>query len=384
MKLPPLSDVTALVPQLLLVGYLITRLATWHLPITRGRWSLLFGVGGGALLLGVVAALVQHPFALGREALSLLALHLLPLMALFLALRVRGEIRAHATNTTGVEGTPAAAVRPENRSVEKLDWDQVVVPTKVKEDLLTICSLLRDPSAAARYGIDVPKGILLAGPPGTGKTTIAKVLANQAGMSFFALKADEVVSKWVGDSEKNLTALFRAAEKHAPSIIFIDEIDSIGQLRSGDQRWAEMLLNHLLQLIDGVVRIKGLYIVAATNRPDLVDPALKRSGRLNREVEIPLPDRSARQQLLKLYLSKLPLHGSVRLDNMAGLTEGCSGADIKELCSQAGLYAFQRERHLQRKQYTVEAQDLEAALSWFRSQRGTAAAESQNSEAMAR
>jgi transitional endoplasmic reticulum ATPase len=255
---------------------------------------------------------------------------------------------------------------PQNEAVESLGWEDLIVGREVKRELATVVELLKNPSSASRYGIDVPKGILLYGPPGTGKTTIAKVMANQAGLSFFALRADQVISKYVGDSEKNLSKLFAAAEKHSPSVVFIDEVDSIAAQRaSGQQQWADRVLNHLLQLMDGVLKTEGIYIIAATNRPDLVDPALTRAGRLSRSIEIPLPDEAARQALLELYSSKLQLESGLDLPGLAKQLDGVSPADIRELCNRAGMNAYQREAGLGKKQrsYIVSKKDFLTALT---------------------
>jgi ATP-dependent 26S proteasome regulatory subunit len=226
--------------------------------------------------------------------------------------------------------------------------------------------LLKNPASAKNYGIDVPKGVLLAGPPGTGKTMIAKILANTAGLSFFTLRADEVVSKWVGESEKNLTQLFNTAKKFAPALIFIDEIDSIGGSRGGQHKWSDNVVNHILQMIDGVIKSEGLHIVAATNRPELVDSALKRGGRLNRTITIPLPDYTSRKRLFQLYLSSLKLQEELNLDILSQLTDGKSGADIKAICNQAGLNAFRRETIRGGEQdFLVQQDDMKHALKVF-------------------
>lgn len=255
---------------------------------------------------------------------------------------------------------------PLNSEIQKLGWDDIIINEDLKEELQSVLALLKDTRATERYGIEIPKGILLTGPPGTGKTTIAKVMANDAKMSFFVLSMDSIVSKWVGESEKNLTRLFQAAQRHAPSIIFIDEVDTIGRGRSsGGQQWAENLLNHLLQLIDGVIKAEGIYVIAATNRADLVDSALKRGGRLNKVIEVPLPDFYARKKLFELYLRKLKLEDDIDTEYLAQISPNKSAADISAICNQAGLNAFKREAGKKDKQYTVSSEDLRKAFIDF-------------------
>ena len=262
-----------------------------------------------------------------------------------------------------LDGKSESSPQPLNGKVEKVTWEDLIIDDDVKHELQSVISLLRDPSTALKYGITVPRGILLNGPPGTGKTTLAKVIANEANLAFFVLQTDEIISKWVGESEKNLSKLFKMAAKHAPSIIFIDEIDSIAKNRAeGNAQHADNLLNHLLQLIDGIVKREGVYIIGATNRADLVDPALKRGGRLNKVLQVPLPGPQARASLFSLYLSKLPLAGGVDLKRLVAATEGRCAADIREICNQAGLNAFKRESGSGNREYQVSTQDLERAV----------------------
>lgn len=363
----PLSLYTLLVCSLLPIIYFGYHAKLWYQPTVMRRYDLLLGALALGLALVVVAQLV---LAIGgdgssnlRSIIELVILHLIPIATTIMLIRRPSGVssgpaqaQAHGTSSDGFDPQPV------NDAVEKLTWNDLVIARDLEEELKSVITLLQDSKAASRYGIAVPKGILLDGPPGTGKTTIAKVMANEAKMSFFVLKLDEVVSKWVGDSERNLTRLFQAAQKHSPSIIFIDEIDSIGKSRSGSVQWADNLLNHLLQLVDGVVKSEGLYIIAATNRADLVDEALKRSGRLSRTITVPLPELAARKQLFAVHISKLKLADDVDIDRLAELTVGRSGADIKELCNQAGLNAFRRESSSKQRNYQVTSADVQTAL----------------------
>lgn len=336
----------------------------WYRPDLVRRLDFVFRLV--CILLGAIVLakfLTTWRFVTTESALLAL-LHVVPVTCGVLMVHF-GGIFASASGDANSGAQEEYRPVPVNQNIEQLSWDDLVIDHDLRQELLSIISLLRDPKIAHQYGVSVPKGILLNGPPGTGKTTIAKVMANMAGMSFFVLKIDEVVSKWVGESEKNLSKLFAAAQRYSPAIIFIDEVDSIGKSRSGEVQWADNLLNHLLQLIDGVVKTEGLYIIAATNRADLVDEALKRSGRLNKVIEIPLPDFEARKYLFQLYLSKLKLEEQINLDRIAAFTEGCSGADIKEICSQAGLLAFRRESGQKKRDFSVSVGDIEASLKQF-------------------
>jgi len=325
---------------------------------------------------GIILAKVAASGDITRPLLMDLVLkHLAPIVLIFLMVK-HGSAKSLAKQLSSpklggraVDGGSTGGTdynpKPVNNQIENLSWNDIIISAQLKEELQSVVILLKDPTAATKYGIDVPKGILFDGPPGTGKTTIAKVLASVAGMNFFVLSADEVVSKWVGESEKNLSKLFKTAQRYAPAIIFIDEIDSIAAQRGGNQKYADNLLNHLLQLIDGVIKSEGLYIVAATNRADLVDSAIKRAGRLNKIITIPLPDYNSRKSLFAMNLSKLTLDANISLDALAKFTEGFSGADIKGICNQAGLNAFKREAGSATKSFIVSINDLESALMEF-------------------
>lgn len=338
---------------------------------SKMRFVNALGAAVSVLLIGVVTIKSLTLLRTNHALLHLAFLHLIPAVTLLLIIAKDRNYRSVLKLAIG-GGNPGADTggtpyqpRPEKRPVKSMTWDDLIISDDLRIELMAVVELLKDPRTTAQYGIETPKGILLSGPPGTGKTTLAKVMANIAGLSFFVLSMDEIVSQWVGQSEKNLSLLFRAAEKAAPSVIFIDEVDAIGRGRSsGQDAWAENLLNHLLQLIDGVVNTEGLYIIAATNRADLVDSALKRSGRLNKTIEVGLPNPSERHQLFQLFLSKLRLKEDVNIERLVQATQGKSGADIKEICNQAGMNAFKRESFSGgQRDYLVSKEDLVLAVA---------------------
>jgi SpoVK/Ycf46/Vps4 family AAA+-type ATPase len=225
---------------------------------------------------------------------------------------------------------------------EDWTWDRLVLDADTTAELRQVQALVTDPDLAAAYGVQLPSGLLLAGPPGTGKTTIARVFAAQAGCSFYPASASDLTSKWVGESEASVARLFARARDNAPSIVFLDEIDAIGAARSeGGSSVLDRTLTQLLTEIDGITEQRGVFVMAATNRPDMLDPALLRGGRLSRTVTIPLPDRAGRRRLLGLFSATMPLR-DVDLDAVAARTDGFSGADLEALCQQAALRAMLR------------------------------------------
>lgn len=233
-------------------------------------------------------------------------------------------------------------------TVEDWDWDRLVLPDDVLRELRQLQALVDDPELARRFGVDPPSGVLLAGPPGTGKTTIAKVLAAQASCSFYPVSAADVTSKWAGESEQRIRDLFDRARANRPSIVFIDEIDALGSRRGAAGReWADRQLNQLLQEIDGLGGQKGILVIGATNRPEQLDAALVRGGRLSRTITIPLPDRADRRRLLEMLTRRMPTV-AVDLAAVADATDGMSGADLEAVCEQAALNALVRAHHERR------------------------------------
>jgi transitional endoplasmic reticulum ATPase len=255
-------------------------------------------------------------------------------------------------------------------TVEHWNWDSLVLPPNIKAQLQQLQAVIEDPERAGRFGVDPPTGLLLAGPPGTGKTTIAKILAAQARCSFYPISGADVMSKWVGESERNIRQLFDRARENRPSIIFIDEIDAVAG-RRGEVAVQDSQVNQLLAEIDGISGQRGVFVVGATNRPDQLDPALLRGGRLSRTIVLGLPGDEGRLAILRLYTARMPTV-AVRLEELARQTEGMSPADLKALCQEAGLAAMTRlgpadgAADGEARSSAVEHQDFEDALRRLR------------------
>lgn len=218
---------------------------------------------------------------------------------------------------------------------------------EAKAELQEIVAFLKDPQGYGRLGARMPKGVLLVGPPGTGKTLIAKAVAGEAGVPFFSISGSEFVEMFVGVGAARVRDLFEQARQKAPAIIFIDELDALGRARGaagpiGGHDEREQTLNQLLVELDGFDSSSGLVLLAATNRPEILDPALLRAGRFDRQVLVDRPDKSGRTAILKVHSSKIKLAGGVDLDQVAALTTGFSGADLANLCNEAALAATRR------------------------------------------
>ena len=227
-------------------------------------------------------------------------------------------------------------------TVEHWSWDSLILPDEIKAQLRQLQAVIEDPESATRFGVDPPTGLLLAGPPGTGKTTVAKVLAAQARASFYPISAADVISKWVGDSERNIRQLFERAGENRPSIVFVDEIDAIAGRRGESLGVHDSHVNQLLAEIDGVSGQRGVFVVGATNRPDQLDPALLRGGRLSRTIVLGLPDEQGRLAMLRLHTARMPTV-AVRFEEIAAATEGFSPADLKAVAQEAALAAMARD-----------------------------------------
>ncbi|ADT84250.1 CDC48 family AAA ATPase [Thermococcus barophilus] len=237
-----------------------------------------------------------------------------------------------------------SALREVLLEIPNVRWDDIGGLEEVKEALREAVEWpLKYPEAFQALGINPPKGILLYGPPGTGKTLLAKAVATESEANFIGIRGPEVLSKWVGESEKNIREIFRKARQAAPTVIFIDEIDAIAPRRGTDvNRVTDRLINQLLTEMDGIEENSGVVVIAATNRPDILDPALLRPGRFDRLILVPAPDEKARYEIFKVHTRKMPLSEDVDLKELAKRTEGYTGADIAAVCREAAMNAMRR------------------------------------------
>jgi transitional endoplasmic reticulum ATPase len=241
--------------------------------------------------------------------------------------------------------------------VPKVSWDDVGGLDDVRREIEEMYSPGKDASPLERLGVEPGKGILLYGPPGTGKTLIAKALANESGVNFISVSGPEIASKWMGESEKAIRHIFKKAKLMAPSIVFFDEIDSIAPVRGNLGGAWEKVVAQLLTSMDGVESMENVTIMAATNRPDVIDPALLRPGRFDRMVLVGKPDEASRLAILKVHSKKMPLEG-VDLEDIASRTDGYVGADLYALCREAAIKAYREDRNAQK----VCARHFEYAL----------------------
>jgi len=239
-----------------------------------------------------------------------------------------------------------SAMREVLVEIPKISWSDVGGLGDVKMKLREAVEMpLKDPEAFKRMGIKPPRGILLYGPPGSGKTLLAKAVANESEANFISIKGPEVMSKWVGESEKAVRTIFKKAKQVAPCIVFLDELDAIAHRRGfdNDSGVSERVVNQLLTSMDGLETLEGVVVIGATNRPDMVDPALLRTGRFDRILLVPAPDRAARLEILKVHTKSMPLEG-VELNELAEELDGYTGADIEGLCREAAMIALREKK----------------------------------------
>lgn len=243
----------------------------------------------------------------------------------------------------------------------KTTFDDVAGVEEAKEEVAELVDYLRDPGKFQRLGGHIPRGVLMSGSPGTGKTLLAKAIAGEAKVPFFSISGSDFVEMFVGVGASRVRDMFDQAKKHAPCIIFIDEIDAVGRSRGvglgGGNDEREQTLNQLLVEMDGFEGTEGIIVIAATNRPDVLDPALLRPGRFDRQVHVGLPDIRGRDQILKVHMRKVPLGDDVRSDLIARGTPGFSGADLANLVNEAALFAAREGKRVVGMEQFEKAKD---------------------------
>jgi cell division protease FtsH len=261
----------------------------------------------------------------------------------------------------GIFGFAKSRAKRFDKGQSSVTFDDVAGLDNAKRDLREISDYLRDPQPYRKLGAKIPRGVLLMGPPGTGKTLLARAVAGEANVPFFSISASEFIEMFVGVGASRVRDMFQSAKKEAPAIIFIDEIDSIGRARGtglgGGHDEREQTLNQILNEMDGFEPHEAVVVLAATNRPDVLDAALMRPGRFDRKVTLDLPDRKARQAILKIHSRAVPLAGDVDLVRLAALTVGFSGADLENLINEAALLAGRKGRSEVDMALMLEARD---------------------------
>ncbi|MCD1294728.1 AAA family ATPase [Methanocella sp. CWC-04] len=205
---------------------------------------------------------------------------------------------------------------------------------------------LRFPESFKRVGVEAPKGVLLYGPPGTGKTLLAKAIANESQANFITAKGSDLLSKWYGESEKHISEVFKKAKQVSPAVVFLDELDALAPVRGGaigEPRVTERIVNQLLSELDGLEELRGVIVIGATNRPDIIDPALMRPGRFDEIILVPVPDRDARREIFKVHMKRMPVAPDVNLAELVDRTNNFTGADIASVCKKAGRLALRED-----------------------------------------
>jgi cell division protease FtsH len=256
-------------------------------------------------------------------------------------------------------GKSKARLLTENKN--RVTFDDVAGVEEAKEEVVEIVDFLKDPQKFQRLGGKIPKGALLIGPPGTGKTLLARAIAGEAGVPFFTISGSDFVEMFVGVGASRVRDMFEQAKKNAPCIIFIDEIDAVGRHRGaglgGGNDEREQTLNQLLVEMDGFEANEGIILIAATNRPDVLDPALLRPGRFDRQVVVPNPDVNGRERILRVHMKNVPLAADVETKIIARGTPGFSGADLSNLVNEAALMAARKNRRMVTMRDFEEAKD---------------------------
>lgn len=297
---------------------------------------------------------VEKESLLTRIFINLLPIAVLVILFLFVTRQMQG---GGGKGGAFSFGKSRAKLIPEDKI--KVTFADVAGAEEAKEDVVEMVEFLRDPTKFSKLGGQIPRGLLMVGPPGTGKTLLARAIAGEAKVPFFTISGSDFVEMFVGVGASRVRDMFEEAKKHAPCIIFIDEIDAVGRQRGaglgGGHDEREQTLNQLLVEMDGFDGNEGVIVIAATNRPDVLDPALLRPGRFDRQVVVGLPDLKGREQILKVHMRKKPMSDDVEARDIARGTPGFSGADLANLVNEAALFAARNNNK------TITMKDLENA-----------------------
>ncbi|AXA84285.1 cell division protein FtsH [Lysobacter oculi] len=300
----------------------------------------------------------QEPASSGRGILLSLLINLLP-MALFIGIWIYMMRQMQQGGSKGAMSFGKSRAKLLNEDQTKVTFADVAGCDEAKEEVSELVEFLRDPSKFQKLGGKIPRGVLMVGPPGTGKTLLAKAIAGEARVPFFSISGSDFVEMFVGVGASRVRDMFEQAKKQAPCIIFIDEIDAVGRHRGagmgGGNDEREQTLNQMLVEMDGFEGGEGVIVIAATNRPDVLDKALLRPGRFDRQVMVGLPDIKGREQILRVHMRKVPLADDVRPDVLSRGTPGMSGADLANLVNEAALFAARHNKK------SVDMQDFENA-----------------------
>ncbi|MBO5995830.1 MAG: ATP-dependent zinc metalloprotease FtsH, partial [Acetobacter sp.] len=308
-------------------------------------------------LIGKKVEITAKPIAQGTNPLLRLFLNSLPILLLIAAwFLIMRQMSGAGGRTLGF-GKSRARILTEKQG--RITFDDVAGIDEAKGELQEIVEFLKDPQKFTRLGGKIPKGVLLSGPPGTGKTLLARAIAGEANVPFFTISGSDFVEMFVGVGASRVRNMFEQGKKAAPCIIFIDEIDAVGRHRGvgmgGGNDEREQTLNQMLVEMDGFESNEGVILIAATNRPDVLDPALLRPGRFDRQVVVPNPDINGREKVLRVHMRKVPLASDVDPRIIARGTPGFSGADLANLVNEAALAAARLNRR------TVSMQEFESA-----------------------
>ncbi|HUV46440.1 MAG TPA: AAA family ATPase, partial [Dehalococcoidia bacterium] len=268
-----------------------------------------------------------------------------------------------------------SAIREVFVEVPNVRWEDVGGLKEVKQKLVEAVEWpLKYPDLFQQANTKPPKGILLSGPPGTGKTLLAKALANESEVNFISVKGPELMSKYIGESERGVREVFKKAKQASPCILFFDEFDSLVPERGlgGDSQVTERVISQFLTELDGLEELKGVLVLSATNRKDLIDSAILRPGRFDFILEFPLPDEEARREIFRVHTKGKPLAPDIALDVLAQETEGMAGSDIAAICQEASMVAIRELIKAEKKEdkLQISKKHFTVAIEWLKSQKG--------------